>query len=69
MFNQEITQNFSDYETALTDLEKRLPVEEENLESNEEQQEQQEQQEETIENNENTSIDLKNVIEQELANS
>jgi hypothetical protein len=63
MFNQEITQNFSDYETALTDLEKRLPVEEENLESKEKQQE------ETIENNENTSVDLKNVIEQELANS
>ena len=38
MFNEEITQNFSDYETALTDLEKRLPVEEENSESKEEQQ-------------------------------
>ena len=66
MFNQEITQNFSDYETALTDLEKRLPVEEENLESKEEPQEQQE---ETSENNDNMSVDLKNVIEQELANS
>lgn len=62
MFNQEITQNFSDYETALTDLEKRLPVEE-NLESKEQQEE------ETTENNDNMSVDLKNVIEQELANS
>ena len=69
MFNEEITQNFSDYETALTDLEKRLPVEEENSESKEEPQEQQEQQEETTENNDNMSVDLKNVIEQELANS
>ena len=66
MFNQEITQNFSDYETALTDLEKRLPVEEENLESKEEPQEEQE---ETIKNNDNTSVDLKNEIEQELSNS
>ena len=62
MFNLEITQNFSDYETALTDLEKRLPVEE-NLESKEQQEE------ETTENNDNMSVDLKNVIEQELANS
>lgn len=66
MFTQETTQNFSDYETALTDLEKRLPVEEENLESKEEPQEKQE---ETTENNDITSVDLKNVIEQELANS
>lgn len=69
MFTQETTQNFSDYELALSDLEKRLPVEPEQLEQQEEEQH--------IgtsindidgENNIIMSVDLKNMIKQELGN-
>ena len=71
MFTQETAQNFTDYEVALGDLEKRLPAESEG---------------ETIENLETEvvgtsindidgdnnvimTVDLKNMIKQELANS
>jgi hypothetical protein len=74
MFAQETTQNFTDYENALSDLEKRLPtINEETFENNEEPQ-----QEENIgtnisdidvDNNVIMSVDLKNMIKQELANS
>ena len=71
MFTQETAQNFADYEVALGDLEKRLPVELEgetieNLET------------EPVgtsindidgENNVIMTVDLKNMIKQELANS
>ena len=71
MFTQETAQNFADYEVALGDLEKRLPTEPEgepidNIES------------EPIgtsindidgENNVIMTVDLKNMIKQELANS
>jgi len=66
LFAQETTQNFSDYEIALSDLEKRLPVDSE---------EQKEPSEELIgtsingidgENNIIMSVDLKNMIKQEL---
>ena len=74
MFTQETTQNFSDYETALSDLEKRLPAEPEHSE------ESLEKEEEQIGTNINDindidgeniimSVDLKNMIKQELANS
>jgi len=72
MFAQETTQNFSDYELALSDLEKRLPAD------TEEPQESLAQEEEQIgtsindidgENNIIMSVDLKNMIKQELANS
>ena len=67
MFAQETNQNFSDYETALSDLEKRLPTEvEENQVSLEEP-------ETNIDDNDGEnnimSVDLKNMVEQELANS
>ena len=71
MFTQETTQNFSDYELALSDLEKRLPSESEQLT------EQLEQEEQPVgtsindidgENNIIMSVDLKNMIKQELGN-
>ena len=77
MFTQETAQNFSDYEVALGDLEKRLPVEPETepIDNHES---------ETFgtnindindindidgENNVIMTVDLKNMIKQELANS
>jgi hypothetical protein len=74
MFAQETTQNFSDYELALSDLEKRLPVDPESAEAN-----LGEQQETSIGTNINDidttegeniimSVDLKNLIKQELSN-
>ena len=73
MFTQETTQNFSDYELALSDLEKRLPSESEQLPEQLEQEE-----EEHIgtiindidgeNNNIIMSVDLKNMIKQELGN-
>jgi len=76
MFAHETTQSFSDYEVALADLEKRLPVEPEQTEVNsEETLEQKETMNETDMNDidtgvENTimSVDLKNLIKQELSN-
>ena len=75
MFTQETSQNFTDYELALSDLEKRLPVESEVIET---QQTEQTEVEENIENNINDidgennniimSVDLKNMIKQELSN-
>ena len=72
MFTQETTQNFSDYELALSDLEKRLPSESEQLT------EQLEQEEQPVgtsindidgeNNNIIMSVDLKNMIKQELGN-
>ena len=69
MFAHETNQNFSDYENALSDLEKRLPAD------TKEQEESSEQGEPTGtnindidgENNIIMSIDLKNMIKQELA--
>jgi len=73
MFAQETNQNFSDYEIALSDLEKRLPTE---VEENQVSLEQGEEQTETTlddndgeNNNIIMSVDLKNMIKQELANS
>jgi hypothetical protein len=72
MFAQETTQNFSDYELALSDLEKRLPAD---PEQSQESQEQVEEQTGTSindidgDNNVIMSVDLKNMIKQELANS
>lgn len=72
MFATETTQNFSDYENALSDLEKRIPVE---LEQPQDSFEQEEEQIGTNINDidgENSiimSVDLKNLIKQELANS
>lgn len=73
MFTQETTQNFSDYELALSDLEKRLPSEFQQLPQQLEQEE-----EEHIGTNINDidgennniimSVDLKNMIKQELGN-
>ena len=73
MFANETTQNFSDYEIALSDLEKRLHVEEQNSETLETEEE-----EEPIgtsindidgeNNNVIMSVDLKNMIKQELGN-
>jgi hypothetical protein len=68
MFTQETSRNFSDYEIALSDLETRLPTEINNLEKEDEQ---------TAtnisdidgDNNIIMSVDLKNIIKQELANS
>jgi hypothetical protein len=74
MFAQQTTQNFSDYELALSDLEKRLPAEPENSEEN------LGEQEGTpigtsindidTADGENIimSVDLKNLIKQELSN-
>ena len=79
MFANETTQNFSDYEVALSDLEKRLPVQlEQPQDSCEEEQEQEEEEEQTgtnindIDGDNNNiimSVDLKNMIKNELANS
>ena len=76
MFAHETTQNFSDYEIALSDLEKRLPGERESTEIISEGI--LEEKEILIEPNTNTtdadgeniimSVDLKNMIKQELAN-
>jgi hypothetical protein len=72
MFAQETTQNFSDYENALSDLEKRLPAISETEEKEGEGEEQ-----ETVTsindidvetNNIIMSVDLKNMIKQELGN-
>jgi ElaB/YqjD/DUF883 family membrane-anchored ribosome-binding protein len=77
MFAQETTQNFSDYELALSDLEKRLPVQEEEEEESEENLGDQEgTQIGTNINDIDTdggeniimSVDLKNLIKQELGN-
>ena len=73
MFTQETTQNFSDYELALSDLEKRLPIEvEETQESLEQGEEQTGTNINDIDGENNNiimSVDLKNMIKQELANS
>jgi len=76
MFAHETTQSFSDYEVALADLEKRLPAEPEQTEANSE--EILEQKETTVESGMNDidtdgeniimSVDLKNLIKQELSN-
>jgi len=72
MFALETTQNFSDYELALSDLEKRLPADPE--QSQESQELVEEQYGTSIndidgDNNVIMSVDLKNMIKQELANS
>lgn len=72
MFAQETTQNFSDYENALSDLEKRLPV----IPEAEEKEGEEEEQEASTNindidaetNNIIMSVDLKNMIKQELGN-
>lgn len=83
MFTQEMTTNFSDYETALSELEKRIPAaeEEEEVVSEEEdikdgQDKEEEPTEDTIiSDNDGTtdskimSFDLKTIIKKELANS
>jgi hypothetical protein len=74
MFAQQTTQNFSDYELALSDLEKRLPAELDNSEEN--LGEQEGTQIGTSINDIDTtdgeniimSVDLKNLIKQELSN-
>lgn len=70
MFAQETTQNFSDYEVALGDLEKRLPVEPE-LECNNNDGDQIGTSLSDIdgENNIIMTVDLKNIIKEELAKS
>ena len=73
MFTQETTQNFSDYELALADLEKRLPVETEQVEgTNQEQLNENEQIGTSINDIDSENIimtvDLKNMIKQELGN-
>jgi hypothetical protein len=74
MFAQETTQNFSDYELALSDLEKRLPVgpdtSEENLVEQEGTQPGTNINDIDTINGENIimSVDLKNLIKQELSN-
>jgi len=73
MFTQETTQNFSDYELALADLEKRLPVETEQVEGNNQEQLNENEQIGTSINDidsENIimTVDLKNMIKQELGN-
>ena len=77
MFTQEVTQNLSDYETALGELEKRIIPELNNggeIMEQEQEQDQEPEQEITSLNEidgENTimSVDLKNMIKQELANN
>ncbi len=71
MFAQETTQSFSDYETALSDLEKRLPA----IPESEEKEGEDEQEVGTSindidaeTNNIIVSVDLKNMIKQELGN-
>jgi hypothetical protein len=77
MFTQETAQNFSDYEVALSDLERRLPAEPE-LERTSIPEIDSYQVGTTLsdidgetdgENKTNMTIDLKNIIKQELANS
>lgn len=76
MFAQETTQNFSDYENALSDLEKRLPVIPETVEEVEGEMEEGEGEQATtsisdIDGENNSiimSVDLKNMIKQELGN-
>jgi len=70
MFTKEATQNFSDYEIALSDLEKRLPVEQQSQENLGEEGTQIETNINDIDvEGENTimSVDLKNMIKQELS--
>lgn len=74
MFTQETNRNFSDYELALSDLEKRLPTDPEQLQGEEQQEVEDEQSGSNIndidgENNIIMSVDLQNMIKQELANS
>lgn len=70
MFAQETNQNFSDYEIALSDLEKRLPAE---LEATEPEMEDSTEMDKTEKNSNDSdgvimSVDLKNLIKQELGN-
>ena len=83
MFSQEIMQNFKDYESALSDVENRIPKENDNEKQNDNENETENQNDNESENqndNENDltrnrinntimSIDLKNIIKQELANN
>ena len=77
MFAQEITQNFADYETALSDLETRLnPIEQDDENTNIIDDTEQTGSEIgtnindiDAENNVIMSVDLKNIIKQELSNS
>jgi len=74
MFAQETTQNFSDYEIALSDLEKRLPAEPESAEANLGEEEGTpigtsiNDIDTTEGENIIMSVDLKNLIKQELSN-
>jgi hypothetical protein len=68
MFAQETTQNFSDYEVALSDLEKRLPTEPEQLEQEEPHIGTSINDNDGENNNTIMSVDLKNMIKQELGN-
>lgn len=65
MFAQETTQNFSDYELALSDLEKRLPSDGQNVETLDVESEQNGTNINDIDGN-IMSVDLKNMIKQEL---
>jgi len=72
LFAQDVTTNFSDYEQALSDLEKRLPAEsEENETENDKESDNNGTNINDIDSENNTimSVDLKNIIKQELANS
>jgi hypothetical protein len=72
MFTQEITQNFTDYENALADLERRInPQLDEQLEENMGDNEDSNQTKNGDNDVDNmiASVDLKNLIKQELANS
>lgn len=71
MFAQETTTNFTDYEQALSDLEKRLPVTENLPVENENENNMIGTNINDIDSENNTimSVDLKNIIKQELANS
>lgn len=67
MFTQETSQNFTDYETALGDLEKRLPIESLLEGSNIEDQVGTSLNDIDGENNIIMTVDLKNIIKEELA--
>ena len=80
MFTQEMTNNLSDYETALSELEKRLPTLEDNNEAEENENRDGDGDEAKEEgtsltdiddsvDNKIMSVDLKNIIKQELANA
>lgn len=70
MFAQETTQNFTDYEQALGDLEKRLPIEKfETCENETDDNTESSINEIESKNEPIMSVDLKNIIKQELANS